>query len=323
MFKGLKNFVKLIFSFKSYNETHVLLMFFGFKIKFPKYKYYILKKQSNYYFYKKLKRDITKIPPATGKIRQIQLANVVLLEELDYVCKQNNIEYWLDGGTLLGAVRHKGYVPWDDDIDVGMMAQDYEKIIDAFKKSSRNKDIYADYCRNKSNPDVMLIKVMHRKTPHLFVDIFPFYCYGKTIDEQEQLNKTKEIKNIRKELKNRFVSIENNQDLYHLYKETMNEHILAKDSNNNRENTDLVWGIDYDHRWKNWFTNYNVIFPLKLITFEGKEYLSMNNPDAFLRRVYGEYMEYPSKITFGHSLYKCDDNEFEVIKDLASGKNKG
>ena len=100
----------------------------------------------------------------------------------------------------------------------------------------------------------------------------------------------------------------------------MREEIIPNINPNNIENTDLVWGIDYNHSWKNWFTNYNVIFPLKPIVFEGKEYMGMNNPDAFLSRVYGKYMDYPNKITCGHSMYKCGYEELEIIRLLALQK---
>ena len=52
------------------------------------------------------------------------------MEVLDYVaafCDENGIRYWIEGGTLLGAIRHKGYIPWDDDIDIAMLREDYTR----------------------------------------------------------------------------------------------------------------------------------------------------------------------------------------------------
>ena len=81
-----------IFSITDYGETHHLLKLFGLKIKFPKREFAKKKKESPYYYYKKNNIDITTIPPATGQIRDIQLANLALLKELDYVCKQNGLK---------------------------------------------------------------------------------------------------------------------------------------------------------------------------------------------------------------------------------------
>ena len=313
-----KKMLNNIFSIQDYNKTHILIRFIGIKFKFLKYKYYCVKKQNSYYTYKKLHYDITKIPPASGKLRQIQLANLVLLDELDYVCKANNIPYWLDGGTLLGAVRHKGFIPWDDDIDVGMLSQDYAKFTDIFNKYARDDNIYADLCYGEEKSDILLIKVKHKLCPHLFVDIFPFYNYGKILSNEEQIKQTKHIKQYRRKIKKEICLTKNKNELFSFFQNKMKNDIVANDGNKEYNEPNLVWGLEYNHKWNNWFTDYNVIFPLKPIIFEGKEYMSMNNPDAFLSRVYGNYMDYPDNITCGHSLYKCDDKEFEYIRQLAT-----
>ncbi|MBR0258530.1 MAG: LicD family protein [Synergistaceae bacterium] len=75
--------------------------------------------------------DITKTPPAKGELRKFQLCSLSVLKSFNAICKKQGWRYWLDYGTLLGAVRHGGFIPWDDDIDVGMPREDYD---DAMKK---------------------------------------------------------------------------------------------------------------------------------------------------------------------------------------------
>lgn len=63
------------------------------------------------------------------KLRQCQLVMLRMLKIFDYLCRKHKIDYFLTGGTLLGAVRHQGFIPWDDDIDVGMTRVNYEKFV--------------------------------------------------------------------------------------------------------------------------------------------------------------------------------------------------
>ena len=306
----VKDILKNIFSISDYGETHHLMRLFGLKIKFPKREFSQKRKENPYYYYKKNNIDITTIPPATGQIRDIQLANLALLKELDYVCKQNGLQYWLDYGTLLGAVRHKGYIPWDDDIDVSMMREDYEKIIEAFKKSSRNPDIYADYVYLGKSQTV--IKVLHKKCPHLFVDIFSHDYSNDILTKEGRSLKTKELYKIRKNLK-RDKSLDTSEKVVNASKEIRRNIIKDKFT----EKSDIQCGLEYFYAEPVWVYSYDTIFPLTTVFFEDFEAMSINKPEQYLGEIFGDYMAYPKKFGYGHSAYeKLSEDELEVIKTL-------
>ncbi len=115
---------------------------------------------------------------------KIQERGLEMLKFVDEVCRRENLTYWLSGGTLLGAVRHKGFIPWDDDVDLMMPRPDYEKLVAAAERLSTERYILAhprlqdDYAMSwmrvyDLGTQVRLSKVISLGPGNLFVDIFP------------------------------------------------------------------------------------------------------------------------------------------------------
>lgn len=121
-------------------------------------------------------------------LRKLQLTQLEIAKEIKRICDQNDIHYFMDGGTLLGAVRHKGFIPWDDDMDFGMLRTEYNKFLKAAETQLRPDfflqtwDTDAGYgypfAKIRMNNTLYLEKVSQYSSGHngIFVDIFPYDC---------------------------------------------------------------------------------------------------------------------------------------------------
>lgn len=125
-------------------------------------------------------------PGTNIEIKAVQDIQLEILLEFDRICKKNNIKYCLFAGTLLGAIRHNGFIPWDDDVDVCMLREEYEKFLIACKKDLSDGYFLQDYNTDKNYPH-QFAKLRKNNTLYveerlsdleihhgIFIDIFPF-----------------------------------------------------------------------------------------------------------------------------------------------------
>ena len=119
-------------------------------------------------------------------LRKVQLVQLEIAKEIKAICERNNIEFFLESGTLLGAVRHGGFIPWDDDLDLGMTRSNYNKFIECASKELDNKyflqtvDTDENYplafCKIRKNNTIYMEKAHEHTSFHngIFVDVFPY-----------------------------------------------------------------------------------------------------------------------------------------------------
>lgn len=125
--------------------------------------------------------------------QQIKEELSIMLKKFAEYCDENHLSYFLDGGTLLGAVRHKGFIPWDDDIDIIMPREDYERLVFI----SQTQPIDPDYivaCIDLKNCPYPFIKIFNRNIritntmnslhPYLWLDIFPLDGFRELSDRE-------------------------------------------------------------------------------------------------------------------------------------------
>ena len=124
---------------------------------------------------------ISSVPPATGKLRLLQDGNTVLLALFARKCRENGLRYWLDYGTLLGAVRHRGFIPWDDDLDVSMMRPEFDRLLELLPVLFPREE---GFTWNRH----AFLQIGYEGTP-LNLDVYPYHFYAESLSSPEQHEK--------------------------------------------------------------------------------------------------------------------------------------
>lgn len=231
-------------------------------------------------------------------LREAQLVMLETLVEVDRICRKYNIRYWLVSGTLLGAVRHEGFIPWDDDLDIAMPLEDYNIFLTIAQKEL---------------PENMFLQT-HGSDPTFPYDFAKIRnSKGKIIEKHERYKKITYNQGIFIDI---FPSITIRKGLFfkYLYRlsflviklfsyKYLNQSYIRRclikiiDRMNQGTPCDdckIIWSAKLPSL--NFYIDYNAVYPLRELCFEGRSFHVPNNYNEVLRVLFGDnYLKLPHK----------------------------
>lgn len=274
------------------------------------------------------------LPKATGLMRIKQDLTYKLLKEVSEICRINGIFYWLDFGTLLGAKRHEGFIPWDDDVDLGMLRKDVEKLK---KVMEGHKDIilWNELAIDQHNLcNLVRIKYKNYNCP-CFVDIF-IYDYLEEFQDsfwdkhmevrRNLVMSTKKFENKQGEV-TPFINDIDGITRYTIVDEERRKKIQLEILKSNKElaksiglkedrGKGIIWGIDNFSLIKGRrIFRYTDIFPLLEIKFEDGIFYAPKEMDKILCDRYDNIYELPADM-ISHEHIRLSKPQIEELKSI-------
>ncbi|MEG0034956.1 MAG: LicD family protein [Erysipelotrichaceae bacterium] len=262
------------------------------------------------------------------KIEKIQQCEINILEKIISICKDNNLVYYAGSGTVLGAVRHQGFIPWDDDIDIVMPRKDYNKFIDICLKMNldnlflqtyeTDKEYYQHFAKMRDSDTTFIeSKTKNLNINHgIFVDIFP-------LEEVHKLNIITKLRFKVALFLTKMNLLFRNPGakfdgwkllcfnfLFKPFKNNVLVELIEWLSNRdtNKKNNLYYFCLD-DSVNDNMFFRKNVFSEGKTTSFGNIQIVIPMDSDYYLRCMYGDYMKLPPKeeCTYTHSPIVFDD----------------
>lgn len=260
------------------------------------------------------------------ELKQIELRIMV---EFDEICQKLGLRYSLGGGTLLGAIRHKGFIPWDDDVDVMLPRPDYDKLIRYSKKHELPFQLISyETSANYSNPFAIAVRrgtilhedeINHNEDVGIHIDIFPLDGLADTKEEALKIynatrfdrelitacqwkkffrSKTHSV--IYEPIRFAFFALSRFHDVKKLIRKV--DQYNRKHPFDNYEYVACVCG---DYRAKE-IMKLSEMNSFLDVTFEGHTFKAISGYDQYLKQHYGDYMQLPPKEKqVSHHLFKA------------------
>lgn len=261
-------------------------------------------------------------------IKEVQKIELEILKFVDRICKENNLQYYLDYGTLIGAIRHKGFIPWDDDIDISMPRRDYNKLIELLTSQDSKYRIITH--RNQNDYIYAFAKVIDTETVLVEYGVPPIQGLGVYIDifpvdgvSEDIIATQRQLKEIRKISLKWYFSMQDKCPAANVIKRVLKwpywkyckntgtqkliERIDEVAQMNKFEDSKIVGcfvGAELD---KTFFEKTG----LKTIDgeFEGYHFSIPQEYDAYLRQLFGDYMQLPpekERVSHGFEVWQKD-----------------
>lgn len=252
-------------------------------------------------------------------LREAQILMKTILRDIDKICRENNISYWIESGTMLGAKRHNGFIPWDDDIDIGMMRKDYERFLE-LAPSHLPDDLFLQNAQLDSGVENSWSKVRHKYSKlieeynaeyheGLFVDIFPYDFYECNLTDKSYIRKKISeinylmlfksklpyekniVENLKRGIAKGYKQILIRKDLNEFCVDRQKKAINGIKKENGRfvGYGSEIGEFDFDR-----YMEKDIIFPVKEGEFEDIKVKIPNDSHRYLTTIYGEsYMDIP------------------------------
>lgn len=240
--------------------------------------------------------------PDGSDLRRAQLEMLEMLSFLDRICAEHNLSYWLSSGTLIGAMRHGGFLPWDDDVDVAMTRQDAEKLRKIMGKKVYDGYIIMhstltdpDYVRSgwltlrslKSGYILDESKHIRQKYQGLQVDIFE-------VEQGLPYHAKTPVNMLNKYLIEGYLSKKKNGRFRRMVARLAHrfaDYVVIPVSRLFRtRNTDYNYALGVPFRMNQPADN---IFPVRRVYFEGRQFNVPNKAEDYLTRVFGDWQHVP------------------------------
>jgi lipopolysaccharide cholinephosphotransferase len=243
---------------------------------------------------------------AEDALRGCQYVMLRLLRIFDAICNEIGCKYWLDSGTLLGAVRHGGFIPWDDDLDVAMLADDYCKFLSHAPKLLP-RDIFLQQKKSDTHYDLPFAKLMDRysllDSPKssqsrcmngIFIDIQPMDIFTDRQRRQRKLlylirgdfGAEEQQRSMSRRLKRRFLKILRSSLRTLQFDQAVENYLKMGEKQ---------W-VAYDLSFQRWWPSFHeldTIFPLGDVSFESFSFPAPAKVDTYLRAQFGNYWDLP------------------------------